>query len=159
MSTPWKDAEDAFWTWLATAARLPTDLKIYKSHEGKGLPFFETPELFKNPAAMPAAWLNLTKPEPEIQGAGSVLDYTNYTGGLAYNVPPDATSRDTFEALVTDIRNAILGSMTAGVDEIDVHELTDESVRVIVPPGKFAPVLGYVWEFRLRFGYTAHHTP
>lgn len=159
MSTPWKTAEDAFWDWLATAVTLPATLKIYRSHQGKGLPFLNDPDAFATPAAMPGIWLSLVEIEPEIQGPTSQLDYLIFNGGLAFNVPADTTTRDTFESLVNDVRNAILGAMTANVDEIDVSELTRERIRAVTPPGKFAPVIGYVWEFRLRFGYTAHHTP
>lgn len=159
MTTPWKTAEDAFWTWLAGAVSLPATLKTYRSHEGKGLPFVDNPEAFASAAHMPALWLSLTNIEAENQGPSSVLDYYAFRGGLAWNVPQDARSRDTFEALVNDIRSAILGAMTAGVDEIAVSELSDETLRTVTPPKTYAPVLGYVWEFRLRFGYAVHHAP
>lgn len=159
MSTPWKTAEDAFWDWLAVEVRLPSTLKIYRSHQGKGLPFLDDVTAFSTATAMPGMWLSLVEIEPEIQGPTSQLDYLVFRGGLAMNVPADDTTRDTFETLINDVREAILGGITAGVDEIDVSELTQEKIRAVTPPGKYAPVIGYVWEFRLRFGYTAHHTP
>lgn len=164
MTTPFKDVENALWAWLpgAVAAQggtWPADIKVFKSHEGRGLPFAEGPEAFTEPAHMPAAWLQLRRIEATNDGPNSVLDYYVFAGGLAMRADQAAPIRDTFEALVAATRGAILGALLPGVDEIGVSELTDERLDAVTPPRTFSPVIGYVWTFTLKVGGYAHHTP
>ena len=159
MTTPWKTVEDGFWTWLAATVTLPPALKVYRSHEGRELKFAESPESFADPALMPAIWLRLTALDAENEGENAILDHLRFEGGLAWHVAADARTRDVFEALVADIRAAILSRLLPdSAGGAFVRELHDERVRTIAPSFGGA-VQGYVWTFRLRLAGAAHHFP
>lgn len=161
MSTPWKDAEDAFWQFLADDDALGADatflaLHQYRSHQGRGLPFADSQAAFKDPTLTPALWLRLVGIDSDISTPRATLCMFDFEGGLAYALPSDATSRDTFEGVVEAIRGAILRRMTADAEGISVHALTNERIIEVTPPGAFAPIIGHVWTFRLRLGFEAY---
>lgn len=159
MSTPWKTVEDGFWTWIQGAVTLPAGLHIFRSHEGRELAFADSFEKFRDPAHMPAMWLRLVGIDAENEGENTILDHLRFEGGIAMNVAPDATSRDVFEAVVADVRAAILGDLlSASPGGVFSRELTNERVRLIAPSFGGA-AQGYVWHFALRLSGASHVAP
>lgn len=162
MTTPFKDIEDRFWTWLnaelsANASYLT--LKRFKSHEGRGLPFLDGPGPFTDPALVPAIFLSFERPNAEVNGDNTVLDSLYYRFGVAWKADAADPKRDAFEALVVAIRNAILEDLTSDETAISISEMTDERITAVTPPRQFAPVIGYLWTASLRLGYQPHHLP
>lgn len=162
MTTPFKDIEDRFWTWLdaelaANASYLT--LKRFKSHEGRGLPFLDGTGPFTDPALVPAIFLHFERPEAEVNGDNTILDSLYFQFGVAWHADAANPKRDTFESLVVAIRDAILENLTAGAPAISISALTGERVTTVTPPRASAPVIGYLWTASLRLGYQPHHLP